>query len=386
MPEAQAPGGADGIRQGRLRRSMPMAGLATRTAGEAVVAALRRRAQGTSTEAFHLRTADRYAELLGRSKGALMKAGQMLSFVSFGNSVPAEVRTIYQAALSRLQADAPPMEPVLTRSVVEGDLGRPVEELFAEFTWSPLAAASIGQVHRARLADGRAVAVKVQYPGAAQAIRADLENTELLATFFSLIKSMVPGSIRLDPRAFAHEVGERITEELDYRREADNQSEFASLYAGHPFIHVPAVISDLSADHVLVQELVEGRRFSDATQADDELRQKWSEAIYRFCIGSLRRRGIFNADPHPGNYLFHDDGSVSFVDFGCVKRFSPEHLAVMNGMVRSAISGDAAAMWHWALEGGLITPDTPVSHQDVLSWWRGDFRDVLGRAAFSHHP
>ena len=142
--------------------------------------------RGQPTE-FHVRTAERYAELLGRSKGALMKAGQMLSFASAGPAVPAEFQSIYQAALARLRDDAPPMAPELARAVLERELGRPAESAFAEFDWEPLAAASVGQVHAARLHDGRAVAVKIQYPGVADAICADLKNTELLATFLSLV-------------------------------------------------------------------------------------------------------------------------------------------------------------------------------------------------------
>ena len=147
---------------------------------------------------FHMRTAESYAELLGRSKGALMKAGQMLSFASVIPAVPAEFQSIYQAALTRLRSDAPPMAPELARAVLEHELGCPTESEFAEFDWKPLAAASVGQVHAARLQDGRAVAVKIQYPGVADAIGADLKNTELLATFLSLtVGGMSPTEAQL---------------------------------------------------------------------------------------------------------------------------------------------------------------------------------------------
>ena len=138
----------DGIGRGRVRRTAPLAALTARTAGEAVVAGLRNKLTGADSTEFHVRTAERYAELLGRSKGALMKAGQMLSFVSAGPAVPAELQSIYQAALTRLRDDAPPMAPELSRAVLERELGRPTESAFAEFDWEPLAAASIGQVHR----------------------------------------------------------------------------------------------------------------------------------------------------------------------------------------------------------------------------------------------
>ncbi len=162
----------NGIDRGRLRRTAPLVGLTARTAGEAVVVGLRGKLTGADSTEFHVRTAERYAELLGRSKGALMKAGQMLSFVSAGPAVPAEFQTIYQAALTRLRDGAPPMAPELARTVLERELGRRTESVFAQFEWEPLAAASIGEVHAARLHDGRAVAVKIQYPGVAGAIEA----------------------------------------------------------------------------------------------------------------------------------------------------------------------------------------------------------------------
>ena len=174
-----------------------------------------------------------------------MKAGQMLSCVSASPAVPAEFQSIYHEALGRLRDDAPPMAPELARVVLEHELGRRTECAFAEFDWEPLAAASIGQVHAARLHDGREVAVKIQYPGVADAIRADLKNNELLATFLSLIGAVSSYRLSLDLRGAAREMSVRITEELDYRREAANQAEFAEHYRGHPFIHVPGVVAEL---------------------------------------------------------------------------------------------------------------------------------------------
>ena len=206
-----------------------------------------------------------------------------------------------------------------------------------EFDWEPLAAASIGQVHAARLHDGRAVAVKIQYPGVADAIQADLKNNELLATFLGLMFGLSPRKMSFDLRGAAREISARITEELDYRLEAANQTEFADIYRGHPFIHVPEVIGELCTDRVLTQELVQGKSWSDALTAGQELRDQWAEAIYRFVYGSYHRFCVFNADPHPGNYLFHDDGSVSFLDFGCVKRFGREQVEMMNAIARACL-------------------------------------------------
>ncbi len=360
----------DGISRGRLRRSAPLAALSARTAGEAVVVGLRSKLTGADSTEFHVRTAERYAELLGRSKGALMKAGQMLSFVSASPAVPAEFQSIYQAALTRLRNEAPPMAPELARSALERELGQPAERVFAEFEWEPLAAASIGQVHAARLHDGRAVAVKIQYPGVADAIRADLKNTELLSTFLSLLFGLSPRKVNFDLRGAAQEIGVRITEELDYRLEAANQAEFAEYYRGHPFIHVPDVIDELCTGRVLTQELVAGKAWSDALTSERQLLDQWAEAIYRFVYGSNHRFCLFNADPHPGNYLFHDDGSVSFLDFGCIKRFERARVDMMKAIGRACFRADVLGTWQASVEGGFWRSSDPVTPEEVFAYWR----------------
>lgn len=335
----------DGISRSRLRRTVPLAALTARTAGEAVVVGLRSKLTGADSTEFHVRTAERYAELLGHSKGALMKAGQMLSFVSSSPAVPAEFQAIYQAALTRLRDNAPPMEPELARSVLERELGQRTESAFAEFEWEPLAAAPIGQVHGARLHDGREVAVKIQYPGVADAINADLKNNELLATFLGLMFGLSPRKISFDIRGAGREMSARITEELDYRLEASNQAGFADIYRGHPFIHIPEVIAELCTDRVLTQELVRGKSWGDALSCEQELRDQWAEAIWRFVYATNHRFRLFNADPHPGNYLFHDDGSVSFLDFGCVKWFGRGQSEMMNAIGRACLRDDVLGTW-----------------------------------------
>jgi predicted unusual protein kinase regulating ubiquinone biosynthesis (AarF/ABC1/UbiB family) len=363
----------DGISRGRLRRTAPLAALSARTAGEAVVVGLRSKLTGADSTEFHVRTAERYAELLGRSKGALMKAGQMLSFASVSPAVPAELQSIYQAALTRLRDDAPPMAPELSRAVLERELGRRAESTFAEFDWKPLAAASVGQVHAARLHDGRAVAVKIQYPGVADAIGADLKNTELLATFLSLIVGgLSPWKLSLDIRGTASEISVRIAEELDYRLEAANQAEFAEHYRGHPFIHVPQVINELCTDRVLTQELVRGRPWSGALTASQALRDQWAEAIHRFVWGSYKRLELFNADPHPGNYLFHEDGSVSFLDFGSVKRLRRDHVQMIDAIFRECRRNDVLGTWRASVEAGVWRSSDPVTPEEVFAYNRAD--------------
>jgi predicted unusual protein kinase regulating ubiquinone biosynthesis (AarF/ABC1/UbiB family) len=380
----------DGIRGGRVRRAAPLAALTARTAGEAVVVGLRSKLTGADSTEFQVRTAERYAELLGRSKGALMKAGQMLSFLSLGPTMGEDFRSIYQAALTRLRDDAPPMAPELARAVLERELGRPTESVFAKFEWEPLAAASIGQVHAARLRDGRAVAVKIQYPGVADAIQADLKNNELLGTFLGLISGLSPNKMELDFRGMAQEMGVRIIEELDYRLEAANQAEFADLYRGHPFIHVPEVVGELCSGRVLTQELVQGKSWNEALTAEQRLRNGWGETIWRFVFGAFfgtyHRVPIFNADPHPGNYLFHDDGSVSFLDFGCVKRFRRDQAEIMNMIVRESLRGDVLATWKSAVEIGFFPSSGDVTPQEVFDYWRESFEMYWAEQPFTVTP
>jgi predicted unusual protein kinase regulating ubiquinone biosynthesis (AarF/ABC1/UbiB family) len=372
--------------KGRIRRTAPFVGLTARTAGEAVVVGLRSKLNGADSSEFHVRTAERYTELLGRSKGALMKAGQMLSIVSVNPAVPDEFRSAYQTALARLREEAPPMAGELAQTVLERELGSRALCEFVEFDWEPLAAASIGQVHAARLRDGRAVAVKIQYPGVGEAISADLKNTELLATFLSLVGGVATHSLRLDIRGAAREIEARIIEELDYRLEAANQRAFATHYRGHPFIHVPEVIGELSTARVLTQELRVGRSWAEAVCAGQELCDRWAEAIWRFVYGSHQRFGLTNIDPHPGNYLFHDDGSVSFLDFGCVKRYTRAQVDLITGLVGECVRGDVLGTWRASVEAGFWSSSDPVSPEDVFGWWAEPFRYVWAEQPFTVTP
>lgn len=372
---------------GRLRRVAPLAGLTTRTMGEAAVIALRGKLTGESSAEFHVRTAERYAELLGRSKGAMMKVGQMLSYAAVSSAVPSEFQSIYQQALGRLRSEAPPMAPELARTVLESELGDRTERAFTEFDWEPFAAASIGQVHAARLRDGRTVAVKIQYPGVAEAIRADLKNAELLVTLLTLVVGgLSPRGLSLDYRSMAREISTRIEEELDYRLEASNQAEFAEHYRGHPFIHVPEVIDELCTSRVLTQELVRGRGWNEALAAEQSLRDQWAEAIHRFIYGSYYRRSVFNADPHPGNYIFHEDGSVSFLDFGSVKRLRRERVEMLVAIYRECLRGDVLGTWRASVEAEMWRSSDPVTPEEVFAYWRDDNALVWGQQHFVVTP
>jgi predicted unusual protein kinase regulating ubiquinone biosynthesis (AarF/ABC1/UbiB family) len=260
---------------------------------------------------FAIRTAADVANELGQMKGVLMKVGQMVSFIAEG--LPDEA----QQALAALQADAAPMSPTLAASVIESELGAPPERVFAGWEDMPEAAASIGQVHRARDSAGRELAVKVQFPGVAEAIEEDLDAAEVMYTVFSALA--LNG---LDARALVDELRLRMREELDYRREAANISDFAGRFSGHPWVRIPTVAPEFSTSKVLTTEWIDGLSWEQfVTTAPQETKQRVGEVIWRFGQHSIQRLGAFNGDPHPGNYRFHHDGSVTFLDFGLVKRW-----------------------------------------------------------------
>ncbi|WP_255801016.1 ABC1 kinase family protein [Mycobacteroides abscessus] len=362
--------------RGRIRRTMPLAGFTARAAGGRLVAGLREKAGDTGAiNRFHEKTAERYTELLGHSKGVLMKAGQIFSVADIASHGYAQL-TPYQNALTRLQADAPPMHPLLARQALEEDLGRSVEDLFSVFYDDPIAAASIGQVHRATLHDGRQVAVKIQYPGVAHAIRHDLSNAELMATFLRFAAGIAGPKPQLDHRQMADEVAARISEELDYRHEAANIQAFAALYDGHPFIRIPEVISGASGNRVLTMTYLDGLDWTAAQQADQDLKNIWVEAIWRFSTGSFRHANLFHADPHPGNYRFGLDGSVGFVDFGCIK-VVPEPLRYrLVRMIRAAADDRREDLRQLMVDAGYFPADSPLSSQDVFDWLGSTVQDI----------
>jgi predicted unusual protein kinase regulating ubiquinone biosynthesis (AarF/ABC1/UbiB family) len=264
-------------------------------------------------EQFAIRTAADVAKELGEMKGVLMKAGQLISFIF--EALPDEA----QDALATLQADAAPMAPSLAAGVVRGDLGDSPEKVFLDWTDMPVAAASIGQVHRAVTPDGRDVAVKVQYPGVHEAIESDLDAAEVMYAMFSSM--MLKG---LDAKGLVDELRGRMREELDYRLEAANVAEFEQRFSGHPWVRVPKLVPEFSTERLLTTEWIDGMSFDEFRRtASDATRQRAGEVVWRFAQNAIHRYGIFNGDPHPGNYKFHHDGSVSFLDYGLVKRWAP---------------------------------------------------------------
>jgi predicted unusual protein kinase regulating ubiquinone biosynthesis (AarF/ABC1/UbiB family) len=306
-------------------------------------------------EDLALQTAEDVAGTLGAMKGVMMKIGQMASYVDDGLS-PAVRHT-----LSRLQDSVPPMSPQLAAGVVEEELGAPPERAFGRWDPQPVAAASIGQVHRAITLDGRAVAVKVQYPGIAETIAADLRNVALLRR---MLRITAPAQ---DADALITELRDRVLEELDYRREARNQQLMAAFYDGHPTICVPRVIGTLSTRRVLTSELSSGARFAELASWPQEERDLAGETIYRFVFRSLYEVHTFNGDPHPGNYLFHGGGRVTFLDFGLVKHFTPAELQPLMQMNRRlCIEHDPEAFRRSLESAGFLQPHAPLSTDAII--------------------
>src|SRR5579862_1418628 len=266
---------------GRLAAGQALRQFGTRAANiarndDAADAALARR---------QVETAEQIVAVLGTMKGAAMKLGQVMSFLDVG-LVPEEYRDEFQRKLAELRDSAPKVSFKEMRRVIEEEYdGEPLDELFAEFDTEPIAAASIGQVYRARLAGGRDVAVKVQYPGVAAAVRADLQNIGMI---LRLAKRIAPG---IDPKAVGEEIRDRIEEELDYELEAQNQRTLARIFRGHPFIVVPAVVTSLSRQRVMVSEYVEGMGFEQAKTLPQAQRDRLAEILFRFYFSCLYRHG-----------------------------------------------------------------------------------------------
>jgi predicted unusual protein kinase regulating ubiquinone biosynthesis (AarF/ABC1/UbiB family) len=341
----------DGVRGERLRRQLRIWRLTARNGLRWVRARARRfrasderRAQIDADLALH--TAEDVARELGDMKGAVMKLGQLVSFIAEGLPGPA------QEALARLQQDVPPMAPELAASVVREELGDEPERLFLDWDPVPAAAASIGQVHRAVLRDGREVAVKVQYPGVGRSIRSDLANAEAL---YGLVAATAMRG--LDAKGIVDELRARMFDELDYRLEARNQTEFAERFRGHPFVRVPAVVTDRSAERVMTSEWARGRTWSqfEAT-ATEAQRQRAAEVLFRFAQRSILRHRAFNGDPHPGNYRFGDDGGVTFLDFGLVKRWSEGEWETLGPVLDRVLASDVGGTVRAMEAVGFIRP------------------------------
>ncbi len=317
---------------------------------------------------FAVRTAEDVAAELGEMKGVLMKAGQLVSFIF--ETLPDDA----QAALATLQADAAPMAPSLAAQVVRDDLGDAPERLFLDWQDMPAAAASIGQVHRAVTHDGRDVAVKVQYPGVDAAIEHDLDAAEVMYGMFSAM--MLKG---LDVKGLVDELRDRMMEELDYTVESDNLADFAARFAGHPWVRVPALVPELSSRHVLTTEWIDGMAFDEfRTTASYDTKQRAAEVVWRFAQHAINRAGSFNGDPHPGNYKFHHDGSVTFLDYGLVKRWSPGEWELLSPSIDAIIIDRSPPRLIDAMESsGFLRPGHGLDPELVYDYVSSPYRPYL---------
>jgi predicted unusual protein kinase regulating ubiquinone biosynthesis (AarF/ABC1/UbiB family) len=358
----------------RARRTATVATLA---ASEAVKqfgtrAANVARGEEASEEAMarrQLETAKQIVAVLGTMKGAAMKLGQVMSFLDVG-LVAEEHRDEFQRELSKLRDAAPTVSFKQMRRVIEDDLEEPISEIFSAFEEEPIAAASIGQVYRATLReDGREVAVKVQYPGVAGAVRADMQNLDMI---MRLLKRMTPG---MDVKAITEEIRERIVEELDYELEAQNQRSLARIFAGHPFIVVPEVVGSLSRERVLVSDYVVGVGFEELKARPQAERDRIGEIVFRFFLGCLYRHRQFSGDPHPGNFLLLEDGRIAFLDFGLFKRMEAEPVELELACQRAVVEGDGASLHALLAGSGFLPEPERVDPEHLLAflkdaiWW-----------------
>lgn len=327
----------------RLRRALDMARVGAR-AGASWAAS-----RGADAAAKHS------AEVLGNLRGLAAKVGQTASYVD--GLIPPEQREVYEKALKKLQQATPPSPLESVHQTIVEDFGRAPEELFAEFENTPVASASIGQVHRAVLKDGTRVAVKVQHAGIEEAVESDLKNVAMLEGVINLA-----GPRGLNAGALLDEVMLRFRQELDYKHEARNQNFFKDLHAGDPSIRIPEVHDAVTSRRVMTTTWVDGVSLSDAATHPEEIRRNYARTMWRFVFRGNLVGGAFNADPHPGNYLFHGDGSVTFLDFGCVQPIS------------EAIRRPAVRAHQAALRGDLTAFDEAV--REMLGTHGGEFGEA----------
>jgi predicted unusual protein kinase regulating ubiquinone biosynthesis (AarF/ABC1/UbiB family) len=363
----------DRIPTSRIQRSARLGSLAGRQAVKQAgtrAANLARGEEGRqrALEKRHIEAAEQIVTALGSMKGAAMKIGQVASFLDVG-LVPEEYREEFQRKLGALRDAAPNVRFSDMRKVMEEEWGDRLKDVFEDFQEDPVAAASIGQVYRGTLENGREVAVKVQYPGVAAAVRADMQN---LGIILRLMKRVAPG---LDAQAIGQEIRSRIEEELDYELEATNQRAMARTYRDHPFITVPDVVGDLSGERVLVMDWVDGMHFDDVKELDQEQRDRVGEIVYRFFFGSMYRHRQFSGDPHPGNFLLRDDGSMAFLDFGLFKRLPAEALQLEIDAQRAGMDGDAERLKEIFAGAGFLRDPDRFSAEGLLeqfrdsTWW-----------------
>jgi len=345
-----------------VTRTAKLAGLPIGLAGRATVG-LGKRLGGRSSEEISLelqqRTAEQLFAVLGQLKGGAMKFGQALSV--FEAALPENVAAPYREALTKLQEGAPPMPASTVHRVLGQQFGRDWRRRFASFDDDPAAAASIGQVHRAVWADGRAVAVKVQYPGAGQALMSDLTQLTRFARLFAIL---VPG---LDIKPLLAELRARVAEELDYALEADAQRRFVTAYADEPLIEIPRVVA--SAPQVLVSEWLEGTPMSTIiATGTQEQRNRAGELLATLHFSAPPKSGLLHADPHPGNFRLIDGERLGVLDFGAVARLPAGLPHIIGRLCRLALAGDADQVYAGLAAEGFVRRGVEIEPEGVLDY------------------
>ena len=305
------------------------------------------------------KTAEQVFKVLGELKGGAMKFGQALSV--FEAALPEEMAKPYRETLTKLQEAAPPLPARVVHSVLAKELGEDWRDNFESFSDKPTASASIGQVHRAKWKDGRDVAVKIQYPGAAEALVSDLDQIQRFSKIFQLF---MPG---LEMKPLLEELRARIIEEVDYRYEAQAQQKYSEVYENDPDIAIPKVV--MASDKVLVSEWMEGtplaRIIAKGTRAQ---RNNAGIKLARFHFTSPDRAGLLHADPHPGNFRLLADGRLGVLDFGACNRLPNGFPEPMKRLLKSALEGDAIALYEGFKADGFVLADVDVDPNLVLDY------------------
>ena len=360
------------------RRLLKLAGmtatLAGRYAGHAIANGFRNaderahaRGKLNTAAGVHL------ANTLGELKGAVMKLGQIASQAA--SILPAE----FAEPLKRLQKDAPPMPFAVIRRQIDRDLGKSVARQFKRIDHKPYAAASIGQVHRAVLHDGREVVIKVQYPGVAESCDTDLGQLKLALRMARIVK--VDKAVLDD---LFEEIRARLHEELDYEQEARNIDLFRRFFTDEPHIVIPATVPELCSKHVLTMILEHGDHLADAGENyGPELRNQIASRLFDFICRSVFKLQAVHADPHPGNFAVRRDGSLVIYDFGCIKRLEKDSVEAYRDTVRAALSQDWRAVDRGLMRLGVRVPGSaPVPADFYASWGRIVMRPFVGTAPY----